>query len=218
MKFKRCEFGHYYDPSKYETCPHCFARSSGMEAEFTVAKSPVDEEIKRAYDLDYGQEEPIAAPVRKEAPARPAPAVSMPPAPEPDMQPDSQDGDPVTMARVQQKTGADPVVGWLVQIAGANIGVSYEIHSNRNTIGRASSMDICLKGDVGISRDTNGVLSFDPRNRLFHLIPGEKKAIIYLNDQELLSPEVLQPYDKIEIGDTALLFVPFCGENFSWEE
>ena len=52
MKFKRCEFGHYYDPSKYDRCPHCFARSSGVEAEYTVAKRPVDERVMQAYDLD----------------------------------------------------------------------------------------------------------------------------------------------------------------------
>jgi hypothetical protein len=26
----------------------------------------------------------------------------------------------------------------------------------------------------------------------------------------------LQPYDRIELGETKVLFVPFCGERFVW--
>ena len=68
MKFKRCEFGHYYDPSKYDRCPHCFARSSGVEAEYTVAKRPVDERVMQAYDLD-AYDAPAPSPRAAPAPA-----------------------------------------------------------------------------------------------------------------------------------------------------
>lgn len=219
MKFKRCEFGHYYDPSKYDRCPHCFARSSGMEAEYTVAKTPVDEQVMQAYDLDYGeQEQPIESPRRRRE--EPAPVQQVQPVvevsrPVPEPMPEEES---VTVARVEKQTGVNPPVGWLVQITGAGKGKAYEIHSERNSIGRSSAMDICIKGDVGISRDTNGVLSYNPRNRAFHLIPGEGKAIIYVNDQELLGPVELKAYDCIEISDTALLFIPLCGERFAWED
>ena len=126
--------------------------------------------------------------------------------------------DSVTVARLARDTGINPPVGWLVQITGANKGKAYEVHAERNTIGRSSAMDICLKGDLGVSRDTNGVLSYNPRNRSFHLIPGEGKAILYVNGQELLSPQELNAYDCIEISETALLFVPLCGERFAWED
>lgn len=229
MKFKRCEFGHYYDPSKYDRCPHCFARSSGVEAEYTVAKRPVDERVMQAYDLDdYDAPAPsprAAAPVAPVAPAaqaspqpveRPAapvaPAAPAAPAPMPEAE------DSVTVARLARDTGINPPVGWLVQITGANKGKAYEVHAERNTIGRSSAMDICLKGDLGVSRDTNGVLSYNPRNRSFHLIPGEGKAILYVNGQELLGPQELNAYDCIEISETALLFVPLCGERFAWED
>lgn len=224
MKFKRCEFGHYYDPSKYDRCPHCFARSSGVEAEYTVAKRPVDERVMQAYDLDdYDAPAPspraaAAAPVAPQ-PAAPqpaerpaAPAAPAAPAPMPEAE------DSVTVARLARDTGINPPVGWLVQITGANKGKAYEVHAERNTIGRSSAMDICLKGDLGVSRDTNGVLSYNPRNRSFHLIPGEGKAILYVNGQELLSPQELNAYDCIEISETALLFVPLCGERFAWED
>lgn len=210
MKFKRCEFGHYYDPSKYDRCPHCFARSSGVEAEYTVAKRPVDERVMQAYDLDdydAPAPSPRAAAAAPAAPVAPAAPASMPEA-----------EDSVTVARLARDTGINPPVGWLVQITGANKGKAYEVHAERNTIGRSSAMDICLKGDLGVSRDTNGVLSYNPRNRSFHLIPGEGKAILYVNGQELLGPQELNAYDCIEISETALLFVPLCGERFAWED
>ena len=213
MKYVRCEFGHYYDPSKYRTCPHCSARASNVQQEYTVAKDPVDERIAQAYDLDYGQDQPIQAPARRGAAPAPAPAAAPVSAPAP-----AVDEDPVTVARVEKQTGINPPVGWLVQVTGTNRGKAYEIHSERNTIGRSSAMDICLKGDVGVSRDTNGVLSYNTRNRAFHLIPGEGKAIIYLNGEELLAPAALSAYDRIEISDTALLFLPLCSERFSWED
>lgn len=218
MKFKRCEFGHYYDPSKYDRCPHCFARSSGVEAEYTVAKRPVDERVMQAYDLDdYDAPAPSPrAAAAQAAPAAPQPAErpAAPAAPAP--MPEAEDS--VTVARLARDTGINPPVGWLVQITGANKGKAYEVHAERNTIGRSSAMDICLKGDLGVSRDTNGVLSYNPRNRSFHLIPGEGKAILYVNGQELLSPQELNAYDCIEISETALLFVPLCGERFAWED
>lgn len=216
MKFKRCEFGHYYDPSKYDRCPHCFARSSGVEAEYTVAKRPVDERVMQAYDLD-DYDAPAPSPrAAQAAPAAPQPAERpvAPAAPAP--MPEAEDS--VTVARLARDTGINPPVGWLVQITGANKGKAYEVHAERNTIGRSSAMDICLKGDLGVSRDTNGVLSYNPRNRSFHLIPGEGKAILYVNGQELLGPQELNAYDCIEISETALLFVPLCGERFAWED
>ena len=242
-KYVRCEFGHYYDPSKYESCPHCFARSAGLGEELTVAKSPIDEKVDKAYGLnDADAEEPIQAPARRRAPdVRPAYAepaapvertapvraeepVRKPVAPVQDemfyapAEPAPQDEDPITVAKLEQQTGVNPPVGWLVEIAGPNKGKTFEIHAERNTLGRSSAMDICLKGDVGISRDTNGVVSYNPRNRDFHIIPGEGKAIIYLNGRELMGPEELRPYDRVEISDTALVFVPLCGEQFCWEE
>ena len=33
-----------------------------------------------------------------------------------------------------------------------------------------------------------------------------------------MGPEELRPYDRVEISDTALVFVPLCGEQFCWEE
>ncbi len=200
MKYIRCDYGHYYDPEKYTSCPHCAAFRAGEEPEYTVAKKPVDEQVMDAYSLRENASAKKAAPVK----AQPAPL--------------PEDDDPVTVARVAEEIRIDPPVGWLVEVDGPHKGEAFVIHSERNTIGRGSGMNICLKGDLTVSRENNAVLSYNPRNREFHLIPGEGKAIVYVNGNELLTPAALCAYDRIEIGHTALLFLPLCGERFAWED
>jgi hypothetical protein len=39
---------------------------------------------------------------------------------------------------------------------------------------------------------------------------------VYLNDEEVTLAVELNPYDRIELGESTLLFVPFCGAGFSW--
>ena len=221
MKFKRCEYGHYYDPSKYDRCPHCFARGSGLESEYTVAKQPLDERVMQAYDLDaYDAPARPQPPAQQAAPVPPAAPVQQVPVQQAPAQPAAQmeADEAATVARLATDAGIDPPVGFLIQITGGNKGKFYPIHSERNSIGRANGNDVVLKGDLGVSRESNAVLSYDPRARAFHLIPGEGKAIVYVNGEELLAPRALSSYDCVEISDTALLFLPFCGEKFAWED
>ena len=47
---------------------------------------------------------------------------------------------------------------------------------------------------------------------------GESHGIIYHNDDEVIGPVELKAYDKIEMAQTKLLFIPFCGEQFTWSD
>jgi hypothetical protein len=116
------------------------------------------------------------------------------------------------------KTGFDPVVGWLVCVEGPEKGRDYRIRAERNFIGRSPHMDIAITGDDAISRENHAVVTFNPKNGIFRIAPGESRGLIYLNDEEVLTPVVLNAYDKVEIGATKLTFVPFCGERFQWEK
>lgn len=111
---------------------------------------------------------------------------------------------------------SDPVVGWLVCITGTQRGKDYKIRSGNNTIGRSTEMHICISGDDAISRDRHAVISFDPQTTSFHLMPGEGRGLAYVNDMAVLGAAKLQPYDEIRLGDTKVIFVPFCGEKFIW--
>src|SRR6202035_5316993 len=113
-------------------------------------------------------------------------------------------------------TAIDPVVGWLVVVHGPEKGRDYHIRSDNNTIGRSEEMYICISGDESISRERHAVITFDPQQNAFHLCPGEGRGLVYVNGEVLLADRKLQAYDQIQLGKTKLIFVPFCGEKFSW--
>ncbi len=189
MELIRCEQGHYYDPSRHDHCPHCEVYGQGDDPGYTVAKAGFTD------------------PAGTAAQGAPAPGGLKIGA---DDQP--------TVARARESMGFDPVTGWLVCVHGAARGQQYVIHTERNSIGRGDRMDICIKGDLGISRENHATLSYNPRTHTFTLIPGEGKSIIFLNGQEILAPVRLTAYDRVEISATVLVFMPLCSDVFSWED
>jgi hypothetical protein len=52
----------------------------------------------------------------------------------------------------------------------------------------------------------------------FYLVPGDARGLAYVNEAPLLTPQLLRAYDRITVGRTKLLFLPFCGEKFQWKE
>ena len=83
-----------------------------------------------------------------------------------------------------------PVCGWIVCISGPRQGKGYEVKSGKNFVGRADDMDIQILGDNKIARRNHGGIVFDPKKKETVLLPGDSKFV----------------------------FVPFCGENFMWED
>ena len=79
-------------------------------------------------------------------------------------------------------------------------------------------MDVCISGDNTISRENHAILAYDTREKLYYFAPGSGRGIVRLNGRAVLMMTELKPYDRIEIGKSILMFVPLCGEQFSWEE
>lgn len=109
--------------------------------------------------------------------------------------------------------------GWLVVIEGPGRGCSCEVYYGMNSIGRNASERIPLNfGDSSISREAHAYIVFDDKQGDFYIQHGGKSNLIRLNDRPVLAPESLKRGDTIEMGNTKLLFVPLCDENFSWKE
>ena len=123
-----------------------------------------------------------------------------------------------TVALMRKTHGIDPVVGWVVCVKGPNRGSDFRIKGEKNFVGRADGMDICLSGDETVSRENHAVLSFNPKNKSFKLHSGESRGLVYLNGEEVDSPKDLTKGDKIEVGQSTLMFVPLCGKDFDWEK
>ena len=129
---------------------------------------------------------------------------------------DSLLDDAATVAKIRKELDIDPVTGWLVCVKGPDRGRDYRIRSEKNFIGRSDRMDICIRGDETISRENHAAVSYNFRKNTFKLHPGDGRGLVFLNEEEVDAPIELAPYDRIEIGNTQLLFVPFCGEKFQW--
>jgi hypothetical protein len=126
--------------------------------------------------------------------------------------------DGVTVALGVKKQGIDPVVGWLVCTAGPDRGRDYRIRSERNFLGRGEEMDIAIRGDNTISRENHASITFNPRNGEFRLHSGVGRGLVYLNDQQVDGVSPIKHGDRIDLGETKLMFVPLVGDTFSWEE
>lgn len=193
MPMKRCEQGHYFDADKHTNCPACGVPDLDLGKTRPLGHSPSQPEATwRSPATDEGKT------VRHDA-SRVGPRDS---------------GE--TVALVCKKAGIDPVVGWLICVEGADKGRDYRIRSEKNFIGRSEKMDIQISGDDTLSRENHAVVSYNPKNDSFKIHPGDGRGMVYLNGSDVDTPQELTPYDVIELGQTKLAFIPFCGEKFKW--
>jgi len=211
-----CGRGHLYDPDKYPTCPYC---NGGQK--ITVASAGRTAPIGRSV-LSPSRTAPVGGtPVTAAQKTAPPRGYGVP-QPEPVQTPPPSPGVSVTAANktvgmMQSQMGFDPVVGWLACVAGPSRGKSYTVRGGVNAIGRSERMDIVITGDLKISGENHAKISYSDKHNRFNLLPGEGRNIVYLNDEEVFTPMPLKAYDLIDFGETKLLFVPLCGERFTWK-
>lgn len=113
---------------------------------------------------------------------------------------------------------AEPVVGWLVCIAGSHKGESFQLFVGKNTIGRSDTNKVILKYERSISRENHATIIYEPKKREFYLQTGKTDGLIYLNDNFVDGTQIIKVKDVLEMGTLKFVFIPFCGEDFSWEQ
>ena len=77
-------------------------------------------------------------------------------------------------------------------------------------------MDVCVAGDESVSRDRHALVIFDPKKQVFWVAPGDASGLVYLNGDIVHSPVQMRGDDVLEVGQTRLVLIPFCGEKYSW--
>lgn len=112
------------------------------------------------------------------------------------------------------KKGFSPIAGWLVCIEGKERGRDYRISSGRNFAGRALNMDIVLCDDPRISREKHFSIAYDPHSVSFAIIAGQSDT--YINGERVTEPVTMKDGDIIEVGETKLVFVPYCKKERTW--
>ncbi|MEW8438533.1 MAG: FHA domain-containing protein [Candidatus Thiodiazotropha taylori] len=197
----RCPEGlHQYDAERYSICPYCNSQQTrGGGTNSSVATRIVDRPGASSPDED-----------KTTRPMRPPPEAPQ------------KSANSETTKILRTDSGHKPVTGWLVVIDGIGKGASLPIHHGVNSIGRDSSQSICLtfsgQQDAEIAREGQARITYDPKNNLFFLQHGEGTNLTYLNDMPVLELKNLEAYDRISMGKSQFLFVPFCNDRFQWPE
>lgn len=111
----------------------------------------------------------------------------------------------------------EPAVGWLMCTQGPDRGRDFRLVAGANAIGRGDEMAVCLAGDSAVQRQQHAVVEFDAARRFFLLRPGDNRGLVYLNGVELKAATPLRAQDRIELGNSTLVFVPLApaGESAS---
>lgn len=200
MEMRKCVNGHYYDASVNSECPYCEGgNNAGKTMALNFAANVDEDGDSKTLPMGYTAQA-ANSPLSQKAPA---PAVE-------------DDDDGRTIAIVRQDTGIDPVVGWLVCVAGKEKGRDYRIHSDNNYIGRSEKMDVCIRGDETISRESHAIVSYDSVDKIYYFSPGEGRNIVRHNGKAIFRTVELHAYDGVIVGQTELLFMPLCGNDFEW--
>lgn len=200
MEAKQCPKGHYYDTQKYTSCPYC--KENGDET------TPIGGTIPLTSDNfePLSPTEPITA---DDYPA-PGPA----PSPDPNVTP-AEDEPNVTKPYDEANLGFVPTVGWVICIRGPHKGQDFRLVTGYNKIGRSSEMAVSLPMDDQISRDSHAIIAYEPIKKKF-FAAGDKN-MIYINDSFIMGMQEIHANDVIRVGASELMFVPLCGDVFSWD-
>lgn len=227
-KLIQCSNGHYYDAEQYKSCPYCQSVKGKSFSDIDrVTDSFISKDDSRTMPMEH-----ISDSTRGMQTGVQTTAVQNQSA---NLGGSYQDAynEGKTVPYFGDFTGTDissdansivktrnpqPVVGWLVCIEGTNYGHSFYLYAGKNFIGRASDMDICLKGDGSVSRTKHAIITYEPKERKFFAQPGESHELFYVNDNVVLTSVELKDRDEISVGKTKLVFVPFCNSKYGWEK
>ena len=109
-----------------------------------------------------------------------------------------------------------PVVGWLVVVNGIDTPKHFRLIDGMNRIGRDNpEMQISLT-DPDVSRTNHAYIMYNGKHNTFKIKHDNGQKTTFLNNEETLEATAMNAFDRIEIGRTEILFIPFCGEHFSW--
>lgn len=211
-----CGRGHFYDDEKHSSCPYCGVPFETSKTDWSP-KPDLDDPYRPDVPTDpfTDQTAPFTQPID---PERPIPETKRTKNHRPLNPTQPSDDRPTIPAWRNQSDPIDPVVGWLVCIKGPDRGRDYRIRNDRNFIGRAPEMDLSISGDDTISRKNHAELIYDPVGRNFFIASGSSRGLVYLNNLPVLAPTPLSDRGIIRLGNTELMFVPLCTDDFSWDD
>ena len=128
------------------------------------------------------------------------------------------DDDGLDEKELESQKPVNPVVGWLVIVAGHGIGKSFELKRGLNEIGKDKENSISLDyGDDSINGLRHFIVIYDHTKGNFLIQNGSNDNEIFLNDKKMFYFDTLSTTDTIKVGSTTMRFISFCNETCVWD-
>ena len=107
--------------------------------------------------------------------------------------------------------------GWLVCVEGEEAGRSMVIYDGINTIHpQGEGLSISHARDTSDGKEA--AVIYNNESGQFRIQIGFSGLMIYVNDSLVLQPAQLRDRDRISWGSSEYIFVPFCDDNFRWQQ
>ncbi len=110
-----------------------------------------------------------------------------------------------------------PVTGWMVCVSGELKGAMCTLYEGENYIVLEETGLKTVLSDEDCD-EYSCVISYIPETRSFRASRGNAGELCYIGNEIVLDSLDINAYDNIEVGDQMLLFIPLCGERFSWDD
>ena len=204
MAITKCPNGHYYDDALFSECPYCI-KTGQQSVRFgnpdiggvAFNTNPASDPFRKTRVLD---------PDTSSAGSRQNSA--------------NGSGPKTQMYYDTGEFSVDPAAGWLVCVKGPDKGKDFCVITEKTLIGRSGTDRFTVElSDAKISRDSAAaVIAYLPEKRAFIVSPVPAgNLLVRLNNAIIHGPCEMNDNDVIQIGDTALVFISFCNQNFDWE-
>lgn len=179
----------YYDNLKHESCPYCFQNADlGVPWENGQKTLSLGEETQQPED-DNAKTQAYE---------------------------DGTSADEKTIGIYFGNEGFDPVTGWILCVRGTVRGKSYELHMNRNFIGRDKLMDVSIPDDLLISRKNHLSVIYDGKTHSFFVKP--ENGSVAINGTSVVHPVPVHENDILSFGNSSYIFIPYCTEERNWDD
>lgn len=209
MGIIQCKNGHFYNNDVFDHCPNCESNSSNFE---NNEASTVPASYPSSF-IDFSSADTVPSSANSDSADFENSNLHN--------EKNSNMGDMTVAIYNVEEYKTSPVAGWLVCIAGQDKGKDYRILAGRNLIGRSESHSKKYQvnlSDLKISRsDAVASIAYDEKHNNFIFGATTSGNLLpYVDGQPCMNQASIGPFSKIEIGETTLIFVPFCGEHFRW--
>lgn len=205
MALKKCPVGHYYDTNKVNECPVCKKLDSISGNSFDIQSQVTVSGYKLG--VASGGITELLSP----SDANMASFDDFDVQNEYDAMSDSNS----TIGFFELSGIGCFTAGWLVCVNGSDKGKSFTIEIGRNICGSNAANDIVIS-DADVISNMHCSIIYEPKQNKFYITPD--KGAVFHNGKFINKPVTLKNDDRITLGATELVFVPFCNKNRSWNE